>query len=97
MATTATTAATSSTSSATLDAQTAAAAKRASAQKIITSLSAGSGVDVPAEAQLRTHSHGTANEEPPRAQENPFGHRLPPVVVDALGQWYPFPAVQGAQ
>jgi hypothetical protein len=58
---------------------------------------AGSGVDVPAEAQLRKHSHGTANEEPPRAQENPFGHRLPPVVVDALGQWYPFSAVQGAQ
>ena len=51
MATTATTAATSSTSSATLDAQTAAAAKRASAQKIITSLNAGSGVDVAALAQ----------------------------------------------
>ena len=47
----ATTAATSSTSTATADAQTAAAAKRASAQKIITSLSAGSGVDVAALAQ----------------------------------------------
>ena len=51
MATTATTAATSSTSTATADAQAAAAAKRASAQKIITSLSAGSGVDVAALAQ----------------------------------------------
>jgi flagellar hook-associated protein 2 len=49
----ATTAATSSTSTSTAatDAQTAAAAKRASAQKIITSLSAGSGVDVAALAQ----------------------------------------------
>jgi flagellar hook-associated protein 2 len=47
----ATTATTSSTSTATADAQTAAAAKRASAQKIITSLSAGSGVDVAALAQ----------------------------------------------
>ena len=47
----ATTAATSSTSNAATDAQTAAAAKRASAQKIITSLSAGSGVDVAALAQ----------------------------------------------
>ena len=47
----ATTAATSSTSTATADAQAAAAAKRASAQKIITSLSAGSGVDVAALAQ----------------------------------------------
>ena len=53
MATTATTAATSSasTSNAAVDAQTAAAAKRASAQKIITSLNAGSGVDVAALAQ----------------------------------------------
>jgi len=47
----ATTATTSSTSTATADAQAAAAAKRASAQKIITSLSAGSGVDVAALAQ----------------------------------------------
>lgn len=47
----ATTAATSSTSNAAADAKTAAAAKRASAQKIITSLSAGSGVDVAALAQ----------------------------------------------
>ncbi|MEY3488026.1 MAG: Flagellar hook-associated protein 2, partial [Pseudomonadota bacterium] len=47
----ATTAATSSTSTAATDAQTAAATKRASAQKIITSLSAGSGVDVAALAQ----------------------------------------------
>ena len=47
----ATTATTSSTSTATVDAQAAAAAKRASAQKIITSLSAGSGVDVAALAQ----------------------------------------------
>jgi len=47
----ATSAVTSATSSATTDAQTAAAAKRASAQKIITSLSAGSGVDVAALAQ----------------------------------------------
>jgi len=47
----ATTAVTSASSSATTDAQTAAAAKRASAQKIITSLSAGSGVDVAALAQ----------------------------------------------
>jgi flagellar capping protein FliD len=47
----ATTATTSSTSTAAVDAQTAAAAKRASAQKIITSLSAGSGVDVAALAQ----------------------------------------------
>ena len=47
----ATTAATSSTSTAATDAQTTAAAKRASAQKIITSLSAGSGVDVAALAQ----------------------------------------------
>ena len=50
MATTATSAS-SSTSTATADAQAAAAAKRASAQKIITSLSAGSGVDVAALAQ----------------------------------------------
>jgi flagellar hook-associated protein 2 len=47
----ATTAATSSTSTAATDAQTAAATKRASAQKIITSLNAGSGVDVAALAQ----------------------------------------------
>ena len=47
----ATTATTSSTSTATADAQAASAAKRASAQKIITSLSAGSGVDVAALAQ----------------------------------------------
>jgi flagellar capping protein FliD len=47
----ATTATSSSTSTATADAQAAAAAKRASAQKIITSLSAGSGVDVAALAQ----------------------------------------------
>jgi len=47
----ATTAVTSSTSTAATDAQTAAATKRASAQKIITSLSAGSGVDVAALAQ----------------------------------------------
>ena len=47
----ATTATTSSTSTATADPQAAAAAKRASAQKIITSLSAGSGVDVAALAQ----------------------------------------------
>ena len=52
MATTAATSSTStSTSTATLDAQTAAAAKRASAQKIITSLNAGSGVDVVSLAQ----------------------------------------------
>ena len=54
MATTAATSSTStstSTSTATVDAQTAAAAKRASAQKIITSLNAGSGVDVVSLAQ----------------------------------------------
>jgi flagellar hook-associated protein 2 len=56
MATTAATSSTStsastSTSKATVDAQTAAAAKRASAQKIITSLNAGSGVDVVSLAQ----------------------------------------------
>ena len=50
MATTAATSST-STSTATADAQTAAAAKRASAQKIITSLNAGSGVDVVSLAQ----------------------------------------------
>ena len=50
MATTAVTSST-STSTATANAQTAAAAKRASAQKIITSLNAGSGVDVVSLAQ----------------------------------------------
>ncbi len=41
---------------------------------------------MPAEAQLRKHSHGAATAVPPSAQENPLGHTLPPAVVDALGQ-----------